>query len=267
MAKEKDIGMIYKKKLLILTIIILLGVVVLFIYEETMFSLDAFEFDLQHNILRPSQVYVPDDTASELSASEVEGKLVSYGMDERIVRDMDDVKKREFVCADQIEVRVSYFKINRAGRVKWITQVEAETGCETNRWMYFKKSDFVFTLEDDPIADKHEIVTEIQMLSKPRWRFKYELAVGTFFSSVHLETAACKQYEYSAKQDEISVKDLSNKLTIISSDMYDGVRLVDKFGATDVDELLWCVNYRFGYVKEEAGEFTSQLSLRSVILR
>lgn len=253
-----------RKKLMLTIILVIIATIGLFIYEKNMFSLDAFEFDLQHNILRPSQVYVPEDTASELSVSEAEEKLVSYGMDERIVRDMDKVKKREFVCADRIEVRVSYFKINRAGDVEWITQEEAESGRNANRWMYFKKSDFVFTLVDDPVIDKHEMVTEIKMLSKPGWRFKYELAVAAFKSSFAWDTIACKRYEYSAKEDEISVEDLSNKLTPIHSNMYLGVRLVDKFGATDADEVIWCVNYRFGCLGE-VREFTSQLSLRQVI--
>ena len=81
-----------------------------------------------------------------------------------------------------------------------------------------------------------------------------------------MDTIACKRYEYSAKEDEISVKDLSNKLTPIHSNMYLGVRLVDKLGATDADEVIWCVSYRFGYL-EEVREFTSQLSLKQVILR
>lgn len=61
-----------------------------------------------------------------------------------------------------------------------------------------------------------------------------------------------KRYEYSAKEDEITVKDLSSKLMLINSDMYNGVCLVDEFSAIDVDELLWCVIYRFGSLKEEA---------------
>ena len=255
---------ITRKKLIISIILVIVAAIGLFIYEETMFSLDAFKFDLQNNILRTSQVYVPGDTSSKLSVSKAEEKLIAYGMDERIVRDMDKVKKREFVCADQIEIRVSYFRINRSGSVDWITQEEAEAGRDTNKWMYFKKSDFVFTLVDDPVIDKHEIVTEIKMLSKPRWRFKHELAVGVFSSSVAWDTIACKRYEYSAKEDEISVEDLSNKLTPIHSNMYLGVRLVDKFGATDADEVIWCVNYRFGCLGE-VREFTSQLSLRQVI--
>jgi hypothetical protein len=61
-----------------------------------------------------------------------------------------------------------------------------------------------------------------------------------------------KRYEYSAKEDEITVKDLSSKLMLINSDMYNGVCLVDEFSTIDVDELLWCVIYRFGSLKEEA---------------
>ena len=182
-----------RKKLIISIILVIVAAIGLFIYEETMFSLDAFKFDLQNNILRTSQVYVPGDTSSKLSVSKAEEKLIAYGMDERIVRDMDKVKKREFVCADQIEIRVSYFRINRSGSVDWITQEEAESGRDTNKWMYFKKSDFVFTLVDDPVIDKHEIVTEIKMLSKPRWRFKYELAVAAFKSSFAWDTIACKR--------------------------------------------------------------------------
>ena len=111
-------------------------------------------------------------------------------------------------------------------------------------------------------------------MSKKNTKFNYGWVILTILC-LGLALANYSQYQVSAFGTQITAEmnlSATQFSTIATGPLIPGIflslvsgLLVDKFGATDADEVIWCVNYRFGCLGE-VREFTSQLSLRQVIL-
>lgn len=147
-----------RKAFLCLLLLIILFVSIYIYQNKILFSLQSFSFNPGNSTQEKDIIYNSNCLPEEMSRLELEKKLLDYGMDYKFVQSLEEQKIYEYINSVKVEIRVNYLKIDRNGKVEYISadQLNKEDVI-SNRWLYIKKSDYVFTLNDNKITDKHKL--------------------------------------------------------------------------------------------------------------
>ena len=235
----------------------------LLVYERTQFGLESFSFEIENATYRQMYYEGKISFQQNLSRVEMDEIMVTCGMNPNIVQYLEVDKLYEFIQASNIEVYISYFRINRWGECEYILADDiGQIDLGSEKWLYLKKTDFLFTIVDDLIADKHEIVTQIELLSVPQWEVKCELAVGTTESAIHFDTVKC-EFVGCIRDNQSFHKDLTETVSPIHDFPYIGVRMVDKIQLEGFEEAVLYVRYQFGY-NGKTRDFVSQFKCKQI---
>ncbi len=256
-----------KRKIFLYLFLIFILIICINTYEnKILFSLKNFSFKSGISTQEKDIIYNSNSLQEELSRFELEKILLDYGMDYKFVQRIEEQKIYEYVNAVKVEIRVNYLKIGRNGKVKYISadQLEKED-INSDKWLYIKKSDYVFTLNEDEITDKQEFVSEIKWLSRQKWKSKFEFAIGAIESAIHFDTLKCTLYKQGRKGNDIISTDLTDKVVPVYDSPYSGIRVVDSITENDSEEMVLYLQYQFGY-HGKMQNFISQFRCRQILL-
>lgn len=227
-----------KRKVFLCLFLVFILIISVNTYEnKILFSLKNFSFKSRISTQEKDIIYNCNSLQEELSRFELEKILLDYGMDYKFVQRIEEHKIYEYVNAVKVEIRVNYLKIGRNGKVEYISADQLETeDINSDKWLFIKKSDYVFTLNEDEITDKQEFVSEIKWLSRQKWKSKFEFAI-----------------------------DLTDKVVPVYDSPYSGIRVVDSITENDSEEMVLYLQYQFGY-HGKMQNFISQFRCRQILL-